>query len=159
MINTIALIPLILLSNTILPYNNPLQSIERVIETYVQTRVYWTKDKSKCGNDLMGFYDIENDQIFICKKAHGGDYDEIISTLKHEGWHAVQIKCNHKRALFTDREIITNLRIRDINSLVHYPQIQKRLEGEARLVELMATEEYVRTIMSRCKNADFMRSL
>ena len=155
----LALVPLILLSDATIPYKNALLSIERVIETYVQTRVYWTKDRVKCGNGLYGFYDIENDKIFICRKEHGSDHDEIISTLKHEGWHAVQIKCNRKRALFTDNEIISNLRARDIKSLIHYPQIQKRLEGEARLVELMDTQKYIRTVMSRCKDAEFMRNL
>ena len=134
-----------------IPYKNPLHSIEQVIETHVMTQVLWTSDKVKCKEGIMGFYDFNEDRIYICEKSHKNDYDEIVGTLKHEGWHAVQVKCNKKRALYTDSEIINGMRQRDIKAVVHYPQIQKRLEAEARLIELIDNKDYVQLVMSRCK--------
>lgn len=132
-------------------YKNPLHSIEQVIETHVLTQVLWTSDRLKCKDGIMGFYSFEEDLIYICEKSHEGDYDEIVGTLKHEGWHAVQVKCNNKRAVYTDSEIINGMRRRDIKAVVHYPQIQKRLEAEARLIELMDNKDYVQLVMARCK--------
>ena len=98
----------------------------------------------------MGYYSPTEETIFICQMNHGGDYEEILGTLKHEGWHAVQTKCNSGRAALSDNEIRARIRTRDMASLSAYPNEQRRLEAEARVFELLSTSDWIDSLYRYC---------
>lgn len=98
----------------------------------------------------MGYYDPSRDSLFVCQSNHEGDYEEILSTLKHEGWHAVQQKCNSGKAALSDDEIRNRLRERDKRSLRSYPIAQQRMEAEARVMELLPASEWISQVLRYC---------
>ena len=115
------------------------------------TQIIWVAGRQKCkAHSLMGYYSLTEDAIYICQSNHGGDYEEILGTLKHEGWHAVQHKCNSGLAALSDDEIRGRLRDRDRVSLKDYPGQQRRLEAEARVFELLSTSEWIDNLYKYC---------
>lgn len=98
----------------------------------------------------MGYYSPQEEAIYICQSNHSGDYEEIMGTLKHEGWHAVQHKCNSGRAALSDDEIRARIRNRDIESLADYPDEQRRLEAEARVFEILSNSEWINNLYKYC---------
>lgn len=99
---------------------------------------------------LMGYYDGARDALFICQANHDGDYEEILGTLKHEGWHAVQQKCNSGKAALSDDQLRSRLRERDKSDLRSYPVDQQRMEAEARVMELLPTSEWITQALRHC---------
>jgi hypothetical protein len=115
------------------------------------TKIVWVIGRKKCkAHSLMGYYSPSEETIYICQLNHGGDYEEILGTLKHEGWHAVQTKCNSGRAALSDNEIRARIRTRDMASLAEYPDEQRRLEAEARVFELLSTSEWIDSLYKYC---------
>ena len=129
-----------------------LLTIENIIENVVGTRVIWSYGDRACKEGLYGFYRPDKDLILMCQENHNGDYLELVSTLKHEGWHAVQQKCNINRAALTDAQIIPNLKDRDRINLHTYHPTQTRAEAEARVVEQIPTEGWIRGVKSYCRS-------
>jgi hypothetical protein len=121
------------------------------IEARTGTQVIWVMGRRKCkSHSLMGCYSESERSIYICQSNHGGDYEEILGTLKHEGWHAVQSSCNSGRAALSDDDIRARMRIRDIEALKEYPPEQRRLEAEARVFELLSTSEWIDSLYKYC---------
>jgi hypothetical protein len=115
------------------------------------TQIIWVIGRKKCNaHSLMGYYSPAEEAIYICQSNHGGDYEEILGTLKHEGWHAVQHKCNSGRAALSDDEIRARIRVRDMESLKDYPDEQRRLEAEARVFEVLSTSEWIDNLYKYC---------
>jgi hypothetical protein len=86
----------------------------------------------------------------MCQSNHNRNYDELIGTLKHEGWHAVQAKCNGSRASLSDEQIRHSLKERDKRILHQYHPNQHRAEAEARVVEQIPAKNWIRGVITYC---------
>jgi len=128
---------------------NELRKIERTIES-LGTPVYWANDHKLCTEGLLGAYIPKKDVIYICQENHKGDYLELLGTLKHEGWHAVQNKCNQDLAVLTDAQIRSHLKLRDRKNLHSYHPKNGRAEAEARVVEQIPTVPWIKGVRKLC---------
>jgi hypothetical protein len=103
-----------------------------------------------CRSGTLGAYIPDRRAIIICLGNHAGDYQELIRTIKHEGWHAVQDTCNNNHPAFDDNVILRYLEIRDKQILHEYHPGDRRLEAEARLIEKVETEKWIRGMLKYC---------
>jgi len=72
--------------------------------------VAWEGGRSPlCRSGMLGAYIPDRRAIVICLGNHAGDYQELIGTIKHEGWHAVQDTCNNNHPAFDDNVILRYL--------------------------------------------------
>ena len=131
-------------------FSDELRSIESQIEA-LGTPVKWAMDHPLCRQGLFGAYVPKDDVVFICQGNHDkGDYQELLGTLKHEGWHVVQRKCNNGRAALRDEQIRPHLKPRDRRSLHGYHPRQTRAEAEARVVEQIPTTGWLNGVRAYC---------
>jgi len=155
-INTIKLSILISLliglDRAALSFTAEIQAIESTIESVVGTKVLWSKRDPFCREGLLGAYIPSRDIIIICQFNHNRDYSELVATLKHEGWHAVQAKCNRGRFALTDDQIRAHLQARDRTNLHQYHPREHRAEAEARVVEQIPTSNWMRGVKAYCQN-------
>ena len=45
----------------------------------------------------------------MCEGFHRGDFLELVDTLKHEGWHAVQHQCREGSPLLSEQQIAARI--------------------------------------------------
>ena len=131
-------------------FTSEIKAIEAVIETTVGTKVLWSNGHSLCRSNLYGFYHPGKDIVVMCQGNHRYDYAELVGTLKHEGWHAVQQKCNKNRAAFSDELIRKHMDSRTGDVLHSYPHKQHRSEAEARIVEKIPTQNWIQGVKIYC---------
>ena len=115
------------------------------------SRVFWNDEHQYCREGILGVYIPSWDIMINCVENHQGDEAELIMTAKHEGWHAVQNKCNDYRAALRDDQILPHLYapIRDTLRHSYHPKNQ-RAEAEARVVEQIPTPNYIKGIAAYC---------
>ena len=131
-------------------FTTELRQIELSIEN-LGTKVMWSKGHSRCHPGLLGVYAYGPDAILICQDNIGNNYKQLVSTLKHEGWHVAQRKCNHMKAILSDQKISRHLTSSDVAILrKHYPSNQHRLEAEARVIEQVPTAAWLRGMKTYC---------
>jgi hypothetical protein len=130
---------------------NELLLVQSAIERLVGSRVYWDDSHELCQQALYGAYIPSVDAMYICVSNHQGDYEELLGTIKHEGWHAVQNKCNSNRAALLDDQIRPHLKPRDKETLHSYHPKQHRAEAEARVVEQIPTPNWIRGVSIYCQ--------
>ena len=128
-----------------------LKKIENTIES-LGTPVYWANEHSLCTEGLLGAYIPKEDAIYICQENHNRDFLELLGTLKHEGWHAVQKKCQKDLAVLTDAQIRSHLKIRDRKNLHSYHPKNKRADAEARVIEQIPTIPWIKGVRELCRN-------
>jgi hypothetical protein len=135
-----------------LAFTAELKEIQMVIKNVVETRVLWSNGHPFCQRGgLLGAYIGNIDTIIMCQENHNRDYDELVRTLKHEGWHAVQAKCNQGKAALSDEQIRAHLQHRDRRNLHEYHPRQHRAEAEARVVEQIPTPNWIRGVKTYCQ--------
>lgn len=133
-------------------FTQELADIEATTEKNIGTAVIWSDGHEFCSKQyLLGAYIPSKDFIIICQSNHGQNYDELVGTLKHEGWHAVQHKCNDFRAALSDEQIRPHLKDRDRKNLHSYHPKQTRAEAEARVVEQIPTRAWIRAVKVYCQ--------
>ena len=128
-----------------------LRQIEEAIEIYIDSEVLWLNNHKLCRKGLYGAYIPSEDTMFICIDNHLGDWEELKGTVRHEGWHAVQIKCNNYRAALKDVQIRAHLKPRDKRTLHDYHPKNHRAEAEARVVEQIPTANWIKGVQAYCK--------
>ena len=138
------------LTNSANAFTEEIHSIETVIETTVGTKVLWSNGHSLCEKNLYGFYHPGKDVVVMCQGNHQYNYRELVGTLKHEGWHAVQHKCNNNRAALSDDLIRKHMDSRTSDVLHGYPHKQHRSEAEARVVERIPTANWIQGVKIYC---------
>ena len=126
-----------------------LQGVEDTIER-IGTKVLWSMGFPGCKPGILGFYRASINTVVICQDNHRRNVDELLSTLKHEGWHAVQQQCNHNRAALSDEQIRPYLNKNDRLNLHRYHPRQQRAEAEARVVEQIPTTAWIRGVKTYC---------
>ena len=127
-----------------------IREIETVIEKTVGTKVLWSNGHSLCKRNTYGFYHLGKNIVVMCQGNHHYDYNELVGTLKHEGWHAVQHRCNNNRAALSDELIRKNMDLRTSDVLHGYPHKQHRSEAEARVVEKIPTRNWIQGVKVYC---------
>jgi hypothetical protein len=146
----IFLIAGLFLSPAATAFTEEIRQIEAVIESTINTRVLWSNGDPACRESIYGFYNFKNDVVVMCQENHKRNYAELVGTLKHEGWHAVQVKCNASRAALTDEQIRPHLQDRDRTNLHGYHPRQTRAEAEARVIEQIPTPAWIKGVLSYC---------
>jgi len=128
-----------------------LMLIEEAIQMLVGSRVFWDDGHKFCQDGLLGVYIPSYDTMINCVANHNGDYVELLMTAKHEGWHAVQVKCNNNRAALRDDQIRPHLMGSVKDTLRHsYHPSDHRAEAEARVVEQIPTTNWIRGVKAYC---------
>jgi len=129
------------------------EKVEHRIEQ-LGARVYWMRlNKDICATrGLLGVYRVQQRTVFMCQqRIRGVSNTELLATLKHEGWHAVQQICNRGRAVLTDNKIRALLSELDKQTLrASYHPGQHRLEAEARAIEQIPTYAYLNGVNHYC---------
>lgn len=125
--------------------------IEQASESNVGIPVLWARrGAAGCKQNLLGFYDRLNKRIVMCEDSID-DRAEMIETLKHEVWHGVQHNCNGGQSVLTDNQIRLGLRTSDHSAMhQHYEEHKHRLEGEARTVSQLPTENFLEGLERYC---------
>ena len=141
---------LLMIQSPAIAFTNELRRIEKTIES-LGTNVYWANNHSLCKEGLLGAYIPSEDIIYICQGNHKKDYKELVGTLKHEGWHSVQKKCTKYKAVLSDDEIRSHLKVRDRRNLHLYHPGSERAEAEARVIEQIPTSAWIRGVRKYCK--------
>ena len=130
-------------------FTTELTWLEGAIER-IGTKVIWVNKHEICRPGLMGAYVPAKDIVFICQGNHQLNYAELVATLKHEGWHAVQAKCNDGRQAISDRKIRNAMQKRDKRILHGYHPKKQRAEAEARVVERFPTPNWLQGVRAYC---------
>ena len=130
-----------------------LANIGSIIEEKVETPVIWPDSHGFCAekSGLLSAYIPRKNFIIICQSNHNKNYNELVGTLKYEGWHAVQHKCNDFRAALSDERIRPHLKDRDRKNLHSYHPKQTRAEAEAYVVEQIPTQAWIRGVRIYCE--------
>lgn len=132
---------------------NDIMRIEASIER-MGTKVYWASVNYPGCNDgkgaLLGFYSPPKNHVVLCN-LRGQDSAELLDTIKHEGWHAAQHRCNRYRPVLSDAQIRQGLSTQDRMDLRRlYRTDRQRGEAEARAVAKLPTPVYLRGFHKVC---------
>ena len=103
------------------------------------------------GRSLYGYYNIPRGFVVMCEGFHKGDFHEIVDTLKHEGWHAVQHQCRKGAPFLSEQQIATQIRREDAFNVHNYHPKQQRLESEARIMAKVNDKNWMRLVKQECR--------
>ena len=122
-----------------------------------QRSILWSNNSKTWGckgRNLYGYYRIKNELVVMCQGFHNGDLDELIDTLKHEGWHAVQHRCRNGVPYLDDQQILERLPRRDVINVHNYHPKQQRLESEARVMAKIDDAQWIQLVKHECKGKE-----
>ena len=78
-------------------YSLRLEKLGQIIKDVLgQRSIIWSDNSTTfgcTGRSMYVHYSIQNGYVVMCLGVHKGDFNELVDTLKHEGWHAVQQQC------------------------------------------------------------------
>ena len=122
-----------------------------------QRSILWSNNSKTWGckgRNLYGYYRIKNELVVMCEGFHNGDLDELIDTLKHEGWHAVQHRCRNGVPYLDDQQIASRIPQRDAINVHNYHPKQRRLESEARVMAKIDDAQWIQLVKHECKGKE-----
>ena len=135
-------------------WRNEVRTIERAIEG-IGSRVLWAKGGyARCSNTrLLGYYSPEERKVIMCQSNLVDNSDvEIVDTMRHEGWHAVQFICNEAKTVLSDQQLRDGMKPSDKRILrKFYSANQHRLEAEARVVAQLPTSNFLKGVKAYCR--------
>lgn len=147
----VLLISLMAASSPVLASSQDVLLLEQRIEA-AGARVLWSDGHAIClDRSLLGKYVPAQKTVYICQENLRAAGQPVISTLQHEGWHAVQDLCNGNNAVLGDhkiRQLLTREDRETIQSL--YPSRQWRAEAEARALELVPVKSFINGVNTYC---------
>jgi len=128
----------------------------RLLESRIEAigaRVLWSDNHSACfRKGLLGKYVPFQRTVYICQRRIGNDPREILSTLQHEGWHAVQHICNGGEPVLSNYKVQNMLTSSQRTTVDRqYPSNQKRTEAEARALESIPLHAFLRGVSHYCR--------
>lgn len=103
------------------------------------------------GRSLYGYYNIPRGYVVMCEGFHRGDFLELVDTLKHEGWHAVQHRCREGLPLLSEQQIAARISNKDAFNVHNYHPKKQRLESEARIIAKMNDQEWINLVKQQCR--------
>jgi hypothetical protein len=122
-----------------------------------QRSILWSNNSKYWGckgRNLYGYYRITNELVVMCQGFHNGDLVELIDTLKHEGWHAVQHRCRNGVPYLDDQQIAARLPQSDVINVHSYHPKQRRLESEARVMAKIDDAQWIQLVKNECKGKE-----
>ena len=129
-----------------------IQRIESRIEA-LGVPVVWSNGHAICSDrSTLGLYLLDKQMIVMCQANLNRHNQPLLTTLKHEAWHAVQFNCNRGNAVLSDdkiRRLISTADRRTIES--KYPPDQWRAEAEARALEHVPTNAFLNGVNHYCR--------
>lgn len=130
--------------------------VEAFIES-IGVPVMWADHKyDKCSTEdgyILGFYQYSKERVVMCPAVLSRRSAGPLTTLKHEGWHAIQHKCKGMAATLNDEQIRSRLSQSDKKNLrKFYIPSQHRAEAEARAVESLPTDVWLRGSKKVCSS-------
>ena len=132
---------------------NDIETVEHRVEQ-IGARVVWLRlNRDTCARrGILGSYRFSERTVYMCQqRIREYDNNDLLSTLKHEGWHAVQHLCNGNRAVLSDDKIRALLSQEDKDDLRGlYDSSQHRMEAEARALEHIPTYAYITGVNHYC---------
>ena len=131
-----------------------LRLIEQAVERAAGTRVLWARGRTHgcTSSTLLGFYAPDKNHVVMCESNLRGSLPMAIELMKHEGWHAVQFRCNRGRPVLRDDQLRNGMRRSDKRILRNaYPAHQHRLEAEARTVAQLPTQHFLAGVEAYCR--------
>lgn len=136
--------------------NSPrLESLGQTIMEILGPRTIFWSNNSKTfgckGRSLYGYYNIPRGYVVMCEGFHRGDLPELVDTLKHEGWHAVQHQCRKGIPFLSEQQIASRIRREDAFNVHNYHPKQQRLESEARIVAKMNDQDWISLVREQCR--------
>lgn len=140
------------------PHNldtSKIRNLEATIKGVTKQRIILWSNGSKAlgckGSNIYGYYMPINRSIVMCQGNHNNDYAEIIDTLKHEGWHAVQHLCRNNVRFLSIEEINSRISQSDANNLHGYHPSKYVLEAEARVIAKLPYPQWKQLVNKECK--------
>ena len=133
-------------------WRNEVRVIERAIEG-IGSRVLWAKGGyARCSNTrLLGYYDPDEREVIMCQSNLTANSMDIVDTMRHEGWHAVQFICNEAKTVLSDQQLRDGMKPSDKRILrKFYSANQHRLEAEARVVAQLPTSNFLKGLRAYC---------
>ena len=130
---------------------------EAIQQVLGQRSILWSNNSKSWGckgRNLHGYCRIKNELVVICQGFHNGDLAELIDTLKHEGWHAVQHRCRNGVPYLNDQQIAARLPQRDAINVHSYHPKQRRLESEARVMAKINDARWIQLVKDECKGKE-----
>lgn len=146
------LLGLIIAGTPYYAFSSELLRLEQRIEA-IGAKVLWSDGHGVCADrELLGKYVPSQRTVYICQENLRDAGASVLSTLKHEGWHAVQHLCNSDDAVLTDNQI-RDLISSDDREVIEklYPERQWRAEAEARALEFVPVESFINGMSYYCQ--------
>ena len=136
--------------------NSPrLEALGQTIQNVLGPRsIFWSNNSKTFGckgRSLYGYYNIPRGYVVMCEGFHRGDLHELVDTLKHEGWHAVQHQCRKGAPLLSEQQIASRIRREDAFNVHNYHPKQQRLESEARVIAKMNDQDWISLVKDQCR--------
>ena len=119
----------------------------QLVAAFEKLGIFVITDHPRCQEpNLYGLYVRGGRQVVVCPRG------DMSSTLRHEGWHAVQTLCLRDRAwlsLETRDAKLTKHDQAELYSLVSPPHRDR--EAEARAMMNMQNKDYLQAVETACK--------
>ena len=136
--------------------NSPrLETLGQTIKEVLGPRSIFWSNQSKTfgckGRSLYGYYNIPRGYVVMCEGFHQGDFLELVDTLKHEGWHAVQHQCREGSPLLSEQQIAARISNEDAFNVHNYHPKKQHLESEARIIAKMKDREWISLVKQQCR--------
>ena len=100
---------------------------------------------------MYGYYNIPRGFVVMCQGFHKGDFNELVDTLKHEGWHAVQQQCRNGAPFLSQQQIASRISRQDAFNVHNYHPKQQYLESEARIIAKVNDKNWMRLVKQECR--------
>ena len=136
--------------------NSPrLEELGQTIKDVLGPRsIIWSNNSKTFGckgRSLYGYYNISRGFVVMCQGFHKGDFYELVDTLKHEGWHAVQQQCRKGVPFLSQQRIVSQISHADSFNVHNYHPKQQRLESEARIMAKVNDKNWIRLVKQECR--------
>ena len=136
-------------------YSPRLEELGQTIKDVLGPRsIIWSNNSKTFGckgRNLYGYYNIPRGFIVMCQGFHKGDFNELIDTLKHEGWHAVQQQCRNGAPFLSQQQIASRISRQDAFNVHNYHPKQQYLESEARIMAKVNDKSWMRLVKQECR--------
>lgn len=143
-------------------YSPRLEKLGQTIKDILGPRsIFWSNNSKTFGckgRSLYGYYNIPRGFVVMCQGFHKGDFNELVDTLKHEGWHAVQQQCRKGEPFLSKKQIASRISHQDAFNVHNYHPKQQRLESEARIIAKLTDKKWIRLVKQECQGKSKKRT-
>ena len=130
------------------------QMIEDTAERLIGARVLWARGMTNgCEPNLLGFYHPARRRVVMCEANLDNSIPRMLTTLRHEAWHAAQHLCNGNKPVLADDRLRRGMSSADKRILRSaYKPKDHRLEAEARVIGKLPTKNFIDGVRHYCRH-------